>query len=97
MNRTAEMRAIVRRWEASGLSMKAFAEDEDIAYSTFLYWRRRLDEEEADLVPVSVVADAAADDGRHIEIRTPEGLVVKVPRDLEEDHFRRVVGVLSGC
>ncbi len=39
MSRTEEMRRVLQRWERSELTMKAFAEREGIAYTTFLYSR----------------------------------------------------------
>lgn len=95
----SEIRATIRRWESSGLSMRAFTESEGISYSTFRAWRRRVGRREsADLVPVDVLVDdeprARAD---AIEIRTPDGFVARIPRDLEEDQLRVVLGVLVGC
>ena len=42
MSRARQMRELLARWETSGLTQKAFAKRERIAYSTLLYWRRRL-------------------------------------------------------
>ena len=89
---------MVRRWRASGLSAKAFAEREGIAYSTFLYWRRR-HSEALDLVPVEVVDDDAGieEGGEPIEAETRTGLLVRIPRDLGGDELRRLMEVLASC
>lgn len=40
--REAEMRAVLRRWERSGLPLSRFGEREGIAPKTMYRWRRRL-------------------------------------------------------
>ena len=42
MSRAKEMQELLERWERSGLSQRAFAEQEGVSYSQVLYWRRRL-------------------------------------------------------
>ncbi len=103
MSRTEEMRRVLRRWERSELTMKAFAESEGIPYSTFIYWKRRLSSVPR-LVPVQIVDDERAVDddgelelGEPIVISTRSGLVVRVPRDIEEHALARLVGVLARC
>ena len=56
-------RAVVRRWRASGLSVRAFCQQQGIAQPTFYAWRRTLaqrDAETVNFVPVRVTADSQA-------------------------------------
>jgi transposase-like protein len=42
MRSAEEMGELLSRWESSGLTERAFAEQEGVPYSTLVYWRRRL-------------------------------------------------------
>jgi transposase-like protein len=70
MRKDEEMRELLSRWESSGVTQRAFAEQEGVPYSTLVYWRRRLklDEERAEVqpekpafAPVRVVAPSLRD------------------------------------
>jgi len=75
--RAAEMAALIERWEASGQTQRAFAEQEGVTYSAFQYWRRRLQRSAretrraartaapsspVELAPVRIVPDSPAAD-----------------------------------
>jgi transposase-like protein len=42
MEKQAQMFKLVRDWKTSGISMKQFANQHDIAYKSFAYWCRKL-------------------------------------------------------
>lgn len=104
MSGAAEMRRLIRRWESSGLSQRAFAEQEGVSYSAFQYWRRRLQDDQADppkepgihLAPVRVVAGGPRGSVA-FELRTARGLTLSVPAGFDEDELRRLLDVLTGC
>lgn len=108
MSRAHEMEDLIRRWESSGLSQRAFAAREGVSYSTFQHWRRRLGGSRATskkasstTTPVTLDAIAVIDDAPSqvspFEIRTSSGTSVIVPSDFDESCLRRLLGVLSSC
>jgi len=107
MSRAEVMQELIERWERSGLSQRAFAEQEGVAYSQLLYWRRRLKRspgrkrakrraEPAGLAPVRIIPDAPRTTGA-FELRTSGGLAVSVPPGFDESELRRLLDVLIGC
>ncbi len=104
MRRAEEMSEVLARYEASGLTQKAFAEREGVPYTTLMYWRRRLRTGSAKeakpapamLAPVTIVPDRPRGRGS-FEVRTAGGAVVTVPPGFDEGELRRLLGALSTC
>ena len=107
MSRAEVMQELIARWERSGLSQREFAEQEGVAYSQLLYWRRRLKgfpdrkrakrrAEPAELAPVRIIPDAPRTT-EAFELRMSGGLAVSVPPGFDESELRRLLDVLSGC
>lgn len=111
MARADAMRDLIRRWESSGLSQRAFAEQEGVTSSTFQYWRRRVLRERGrkarserarpvPLSPVRIIPDAARapeSSSPAFELRTPGGLAVRVPVGFDERELVRLLEVVAGC
>lgn len=73
-------RAVLDRWQQSGLTLHAFARHQNLNYLSLRYWRRKLDPPPvaeptsvAAFVPLTLVAEPA------VEIALPGGVVLKVP------------------
>jgi hypothetical protein len=100
MSRAAEMRGLIKRWEASGLSQRAFTEQEDVSYSAFQYWRRRLRDmpsgEAVQLDPVRIIPERVLAPSA-FEVRTSGGMTLSVPAGFDEFELRRLLDVLAGC
>lgn len=80
-----EWAALVRAWDASGLSATAFARDKDFSSSSLYAWRKRLATEtgtdvppEVSFVPVVVEETTASGDGLGWRIQTGAGVVVSM-------------------
>jgi len=72
MRRTQEqMKAAINEWQQSGLSKKAFCQQRNITYQTFLYWCNRID---AAPLPGFVQVKMAVDRLRGCEIVFPSGV-----------------------
>ena len=104
MSLAEDMRALIARWEQSGLTQRDFAANEGISLAKIVYWRRRLKElvvreraktEGSPLVPVRIVSDSA--EGNGFELRTARGHVVRVPVGFDEVELRRLMTVLVEC
>lgn len=107
MSGAVEMQELLERWEHSGQSQRAFADQEGVSYSQFLYWRRRLRQAPVVkrrkrraapvvLTPVRIIPDARLSTAG-FELRTPGGLTVSVPPGFDELELRRLLDSLVGC
>lgn len=109
MSRSEEMQGALARWDESGLSLRAFAQQEGIPLSTLSYWRRKLRgtrQEVAGIsgetprwLPVRVVPHGASQSGgiQAFEVRLGNGLGVSVPVGFDEAELRRLVMALVAC
>jgi len=103
------MQELMDRWKASGLTQRAFAKQEGMAYSRFQYWRRRALEASRRkpakrlAAPVQFDAVRVAPDAEApcpsvtFELRTSSGLPLTVPAGFDELELRRLLGVLVAC
>lgn len=100
MTKTSEdrWRALIAAQEKSGLSVRAFAASQGLAPATMYWWRCRLRERPATLVPVAIIN---RDDCpvRESTVREPFELVLgsmtlRIPPDFDEQHLRRLVRAL---
>jgi len=109
MSHASEMQDLVDRWQVSGLTQRAFANQEGMAYSRFQYWRRRVLEAERrkpakrlaapiQLDLVRVVPDAEpARSALPFELHTSSGLSLSVPVGFDELELHRLLDVLAAC
>jgi uncharacterized phosphosugar-binding protein len=93
----AEWVGLVREWQASERSQKAFAKRKGIAVTTLSWWSCRLRREAQErrvLVPVDVVADAPAVSGE-FRVEVAGGRAVFVPASFDAAALRRLVSALE--
>jgi hypothetical protein len=82
----AQVRAIVERFQRSGLSQRAFAERLDLSQNTLAFWiarERRASQAVGALVPISRPQSPASG----FELEVP-GAVIRVPRDATAEEWR---------
>ena len=85
----AQARAIIERFERSGLSQRAFAEQLGLSKNTLAFWIARERSESSStgaLVPITTPSPSGAD-AFELEI---EGAVLRVPRDVTVDEWRTI-------
>ena len=99
--RAAEMRAVLAKFERSGLSQNGFCRRERLSLSTFTYWRRRSAAVPAmplaPFIEIEVVDDrapGAADEA--LELRLPGGLTAVITRGTSEQAIRRLLRAAGG-
>ena len=101
------MRALIRKWRASGQTKTEFVRANGVSRGKLEYWVRRLGEEPAErrgrrarsvnLIPVRVTGTASESPGE-IEILLAGGDLVRVSPEVPAETLRRVIEVLrSGC
>ena len=72
----SEREAVVRAYEASGLTQKAFARREGIKYPTLVSWEQRQRREGAGS-PRPTFAELTMASAGGLEVRLPEGVVIR--------------------
>lgn len=90
---------LVREFEQSGLSRKAFCSARGIGLHTLDYYRQRhrtsgAEHAEQRLVPVDLVASAGGGSGLLVELSNGRAIVVEAGFDAS--HLKRLVAVLEG-
>ncbi|MBU1700024.1 MAG: hypothetical protein KJ970_03365 [Candidatus Eisenbacteria bacterium] len=113
MNRSQEMQLVFKRWQESGLSLRAFGQQEEISYSKLMYWRRRFrngeshSQEEAKgadsqpdpWVPIHLVSSSKHHDPtpEGYEIQISNGLIVRIVSGFDAVELRWLIMVLAAC
>jgi hypothetical protein len=89
-----EMFPVVESWQTSGLSKKAFCEEQGIIKSVFLYWCRKYMEEneQCGFVPLTTGGPLSLTQIHSIEIQYPNGVVLKLPSNTPVSLVRQYVG-----
>jgi transposase-like protein len=86
----AEREALVRAYDSSGLTQKAFAERERINYTTFVSWvqecRRRETPPKVGFTEFTVARSTAA-----LEVQLPDGMVIRGSNAEEVARLLRLV------
>jgi transposase len=94
-------RRLVRQWQASGLSVRAFCAREGLTEPSFYAWRRALTERDTQpgFVPVRVAAEgnaAGSDDAaRALELHLPLGRVLRIGMGFDAATLRRLLALLE--
>lgn len=86
MQKDSKFQELIRLQQASGLTVKGFCSNEGIAYSTFYYWRKKLQSNgrKSDFIPLVIKSPGSA---------VPEGYNRKShhqsfqPGQMSEDHL----------
>ena len=82
----SEWRALIEDFEQSALSAKMFCEQENIAYASFLNWKRRLADGDAGTVSAPSFVDLSALTGAdpmgrwRVELDLGNGMVLRLER-----------------
>ena len=84
-------------WDASGMSLRAFAVREGLKPHTLWLWKKRL--RGATAVTTSfasvVVGGASASSGRAFELVVRGGMSLRIPADFDEAALARLLAVLG--
>ena len=75
----AEMFTLIRQWESSDLTKKAFSHQHQIPVSVFHYWYRKYRESHSPGGFVPIEVNGFSDPGTAIEIRYPNGIALRLP------------------
>ena len=100
--KAAHWRAVIRRQESSGQSVRTFCRSEGVKEPAFYHWRRELERREAEspapkrqtagettFAPVQLLDDGNS--AATIEIVAGNGYVIRVSEAAATDHVRRVL------
>ena len=107
--REREMRAVLERWERSGLPIARFASCEGLTSKTLYRWRQRLGIGDGRVRRGRPLSDAPAPLFTEVspslltvraavfEVVLPSGVTLRVPERFEPDALRRLIAVLGAC
>ncbi len=84
-----EMQGVIKEWQTSGLSKKAFCRQRNITYQTFHYWCKRLTETSSPGF-TEVTLDSAPSAGK-FEIIFPSGVRMILPCEPSPVWLREVL------
>ncbi len=95
----AEAERLVRDFEQSGLSRKAFCSAHGVALHTLDYYRQRhrasnSEQGEQRLVPVELVGSGGSSSALRVELSNGRAIVVEAGFDAS--HLKRLIAVLEG-
>ena len=90
-------RALLEGWEASGLSLRAFASREGLNLGTLWSWKKRLrvERETATRFLPVVVSDSSARRADGFELALHDGMALRIPPDFDEATLTRLVRALG--
>jgi hypothetical protein len=97
-------RRVMRQWRNSGVTVRDFCAERDLAEPSFYTWRRTLSERDAvavQFVPVQVVADerataaTRADSGSGLELVLRAGRVLRVGPGFDAPTLQRLLALLE--
>ena len=104
MELVEEMRGTFKRWESSGLSLRAFGKQEGLSYSKLMYWRKRFRDEGIqptvapvlDLARIEVIPEKGPANDL-VSVWLPNGVSLEVSTGVDREGLRHLVEVLSSC
>jgi hypothetical protein len=94
-------RRLVRQWRSSGLSIRDFCAEQQIAEANFYAWRRTISQRDAQaarFVPVHIVPDekpAENGSGYGLELLLAAGRVLRIGPGFDEPTLRRLLVLLE--
>lgn len=92
----AQWRARLEAWDASGLSLRAYAQREGFNAHTFWMWKKRLrGTTPATTSFASVVLDHSQPARSAFELVVGNGLSLRIPADFDEAALARLVALLG--
>ena len=106
--RTSELWAeLVRNYEASGQSQRAFCAERGIGQSSLRYWKRRLEQgsgiedrltsRNTRLVPVKLLEEAAGSLNSSLVVVSQRGIRVEIAREFDAPTLARVLATLAAA
>ena len=93
-----DWRRWIRKWQASGLTVREFCDQHGLGEHCFYAWRRELgrrDAETAPFVPVGIVPDDAPVVAGTLEVVLPGGRTVRVAPGFDASTLRQLLAVLE--
>ena len=95
----AEAEGLVRDFEQSGLTRKAFCQARGVALHTLDYYRhrersRRVATPAAELLPVELIGATPSSSGLRVELANGRRIVVEAGFDVS--HLKRLIAALEG-
>src|SRR5437868_2754356 len=91
-------RRLVREWERSGLTVRAFCEEQGVSEPSFYAWRRTLQDRTAtapNFVPVRVTAEPAMDRRPgDVELVLADGRLLRLGPGFDAATLQRLLAVL---
>lgn len=90
-----QMLAMIEAWKQSGVSQKAYCEQNKIRYYVFHYWLKRYKDERAFLkepgfVPLNVQPSASLNAG-HVELLMPDGKRILFHQAVSSDYLKALI------
>lgn len=92
-----QMLAMIASWKQSGVSQKAYCEQNNIRYYVFHYWYKRYKdlqtaEKDADFVPLNVKPSVWLDTGNAgIELLLPDGKRILFHQAVSSDYLKALI------
>jgi hypothetical protein len=88
-----QMYAMIHSWQQSGLTQKAYCEQQSIRYHVFHYWYKhyrdtQLQDNEAGFIPLQIKPSTAS---AHIELLLPDGKRLLFYQPLSSDYLRQLI------
>lgn len=87
--------AMIEQWQQSGLSQKAFCEQNNIAYHVFHYWYKRhrvaqlgTDNQPSSFVKLEMTSRA---EYAHIEVVLPDGMRLLFHQPVSSDYLKAII------
>jgi hypothetical protein len=93
-----QWRRWISKWRDSGLSVRDFCARHGLATPSFYAWRRTLERraaDQADFVPVHVVADTPLAQASALELVLADGQIVRVAPGFDAATLRRLLTALE--
>jgi transposase-like protein len=92
-------RRLVREWEQSGLTVRAFCEEQDVSEPSFYAWRRTLQDRDAtapNFVPVRVTPELGHDRRLgDVELVLADGRLLRIGPGFDVATLKRLLAVLA--
>ena len=90
----------IELWKISGLTQPKFCEEYNLNYTTFVYWRSKLYEQERPkqskkLVSVKIPTHPKAQPTHCLRMRLQSGVVLEIPAVLSSEQFKIIFDSLG--
>lgn len=91
-----QMYAMIHSWQQSGLTQKAYCEEQAIRYHVFHYWYKRyrdahLQDNEAGFIPLQTAPSPSLVPPAHTELILPDGKRLLFHQPVNSDYLRKLL------